>query len=296
MRNMRATSWTSRQASLVVELAAVAGQPMTTNQTNTITVFYRLFRIGLHVLRGVVTAALVYPLANGRQREHLVRNWSRQLLAILHIRLKVHGALTPMPAQGVLLVANHISWADIFLINSAHTAHFISKAEVRDWPIVGWLSEIAGTFFIERARKRDTHRMSHAIQDALKSGKSIAVFPEGTTSDGSKLRHFHTSLLQAAVACGSLIQPVAIRYLHPDGTINTAPAYIDEMSMADSLKRVLGEKNIQAELIFLPPISSHGKTRRELAVEAAAAIASALRLANPHSGTGTPADPPAATQ
>jgi len=296
MRNMRATSWTSRQALLAVELAAVVGQPMTKNQTNIITVFYRLFRIGLHILRGVVTAALVYPLANSQQRERLVRNWSRQLLAILHIRLKVHGALTPMPAQGVLLVANHISWADIFLINSAHPAHFISKAEVRDWPIVGWLSVVIGTFFIERTRKRDTHRLNHAIQGALKNGKLIAVFPEGTTSDGSKMRHFHTSLLQAAVACESLIQPVAIRYLHLDGRINTAPAYIDDMSMDDSLKRVLGEKNIQAELTFLPPISSHGKTRRELALEAEAAISSALRLANPRSDTGTPADPPAVAQ
>jgi len=269
---------------------------MTTNQTNTITVFYRLFRIGLHILRGVVTAALVYPLANSQQREHLVRSWSRQLLGILHIQLKVHGALTPMPVQGVLLIANHISWADIFLINSAHPAHFISKAEVRDWPIVGWLAVVIGTFFIERSRKRDTHRMNHAIQEALKNGKLIAVFPEGTTSDGSKMRHFHTSLLQAAVACESLIQPVAIRYLHPDGTINTTPAYIDEMSMGDSLKRVLGEKNIQAELTFLAPISSHGKTRRELALEAEAAISSALHLANPRSGTGTPADPPAVAQ
>lgn len=293
---MRAIFWASKQAPPVVELVAAVRQPMTTNQTNTITVFYRLFRIGLHILRGVVTAALVYPLANSQQREHLVRSWSRQLLAILHIRPKVHGALTPMPAQGVLLVANHISWADIFLINSAHPVQFISKAEVRDWPVVGWLSVVIGTFFIERSRKRDTHRMNHAIQDALKNGKLIAVFPEGTTSDGNKLRHFHTSLLQAAVASGSLIQPVAIRYLHPDGTVNTTPAYIDEMSMRDSLKRVLGEKNIQAELTFLPPIPSQGKTRRELAHEAEAAISSALRLANPRTHTGTPAGPPAAVQ
>lgn len=293
---MRAISWASRQAPPVVELVAAVRQPMTTNQTNTITVFYRLFRIGLHILRGVVTAALVYPLANSQQREHLVRSWSSQLLAILRIQLKVHGALTTMPAQGVLLVANHISWADIFLINSAHPAHFISKAEVRDWPIVGWLSVVIGTFFIERSRKRDTHRMNHAIQDALKNGKLIAVFPEGTTSDGSKMRHFHTSLLQAAVACESLIQPLAIRYAHPDGTINTAPAYIDDMSMGDSLKRVLGEKSIQAELTFLPPILSQGKTRRELALEAEAAISSALRLANPRTHTGTPAGPPAAVQ
>ncbi len=195
-----------------------------------------------------------------------------------------------------MIIANHISWLDIFLIMSTQPAHFVSKAEVRDWPVIGLLARKIGTLFIERSRKRDAHRINDDIRNTLNNGGVVVVFPEGTTSDGTKIRPFHASLLQAAIDCGSLIQPVAIRYPLANGAANVAPAYIDDMNFPDSLKRIADQKDIRAELTFLAPIPSAGKTRRMLAIEAEAAIANALHLANPHSGIGTPAGPPAAAQ
>lgn len=273
---------------------AAAMAAMNTGKNSSFIRAYRLARVALHLLVGLAKAGWILPWVSPARREEMVRAWSRKVLAILHVRVSIHGVLPPMVPRNILVVANHISWLDIYLLNSAHHTHFVSKAEVRDWPLIGWLADKIGTMFIERARKRDTHRINGTIQGMLRSGGLVAVFPEGTTSDGSRIRPFHTSLLQPAIDCESLVVPVALRYPAPDGSANAAPAYIDDMSFGDSLKKIVGEKEIRAELTFLAPIPAAGKTRRELARLAEAAIASELRLANPHSGTGIRADPPAA--
>ena len=269
---------------------------MHANRNHKLGISWRYCRLALHILYGVAAAALVLPLASIGLRQHLKQRWSGKLLAILQIKPRFGGALPARTPHGLLLVSNHISWLDIFLINAAQPIHFVSKSEVRNWPIFGWLSEKAGTLFIDRARKRDTHRIKHTIQDTLKSGYLVGFFPEGTTTGGNRILRFNSSLFQAAIDCGCPVQPLTIRYPHSDGSANLAPAYFDEMSFGDSIRQIMAEKEIAAELMFLEPIQPAGKTRRELAVEAEATIASALRLANPRNGTGTPSDPPDAAQ
>jgi 1-acyl-sn-glycerol-3-phosphate acyltransferase len=161
-------------------------------------------------------------------------------------------------------------------------AQFVSKVEVRSWPIVGWLASKTGTLFIDRTKRHDTARVNNELAAILSGGGCVAVFPEGTTSDGTMLRHFHASLLQPAVQSQSQIWPVAIRYTQSDGTPNMAPAYVDDLTFADSLILILSQAVIYAEVQYLPPIDAHGKTRRELAYESHRAIARALDLSDHH--------------
>ncbi|MBI2313594.1 MAG: 1-acyl-sn-glycerol-3-phosphate acyltransferase [Betaproteobacteria bacterium] len=221
----------------------------------------------------------------------MVREWSSQLLAILHVRLRVEGA---PPAGPVLLVSNHISWLDIFVLDAVCATRFVAKVEVRSWPVIGWLCARAGTLFIERERRHDTGRASRTMLAALEAGDAVAVYPEGTTTDGTWLRHFHTSLLQPAVATGAAVRPATIRYLEADGRIAVAPAYVDDLTIWDSLLNIVAMPEIHAVMTFLPPIPAAGKNRRELTRAAEEAIASALSLAAPRRPPGTPGGPPAA--
>src|SRR5947199_5895908 len=96
-----------------------------------------------------------------------------------------------LPAAGLrgnlLIVANHISWLDIFVLNTLQPARFIAKSEMRAWPLFGRLMAGVGTLFIERDRRRHTHHINRHAADALAQGDVLAVFPEGATSDGTRV-------------------------------------------------------------------------------------------------------------
>ena len=254
----------------------------------------RLARLVLHLLVGVVKAALLLPLVGRARRTELIRRWSLRVLSILHVRLSVKGEVPDLSAAGVMFVANHISWLDIYLLDAVCPVRFVSKAEVRAWPVIGWLAEKIGTLFIERARRHDTARAGREVVDALRQGDCVAVFPEGTTSNGTLLRAFHASLLQSAINSEARLWPVAIRYVHRDGTANLSPAYVDNMSFADSLFRILNEPDLEAEITYLEPLPVQGRSRRELAALAEQAIANALNLTVHGRKSDKPAYPPAA--
>ncbi|MBZ0096835.1 MAG: 1-acyl-sn-glycerol-3-phosphate acyltransferase [Sulfuricella sp.] len=254
----------------------------------------RLVRLVLHLLVGVIKAALLLPLVGRARRTELIRRWSAGVLAILNVRLSVRGEVPDVSAADVMFVANHISWLDIYLLGAVCPVRFVAKAEVRAWPVIGWLAEKIGTLFIERTRRHDTARAGREVVDALRQGDCVAVFPEGTTSNGTLLRPFHASLLQSAIDSGARLWPVAIRYQHRDGTANLSPAYVDNMSFADSLFRILDEPELEAEITYLEPLPVHGRSRRELAALAEKAIANALNLTVPGRKSDKPAYPPTA--
>jgi 1-acyl-sn-glycerol-3-phosphate acyltransferase len=255
--------------------------------------FLRFARLALHVLAGALTILLLFPWLERAERDRRVGRWAGQLLRHVNVRPVLRGRPPTVRGQGALIVANHVSWLDIHLVHSLMPARFVSKAEVRGWPVIGWMAEAAGTLFLERSRKSDAARMNTVMAGHLKDGDCLALFPEGTTSDGSHLRPFYLSLFQPAVEAGAMVWPALIRYLHPDGTPCVNAAYYDEMSLADSLRRILGEPEIVAEIHFLPAIASTGLNRRELARQAEAAMRAALAGAEPDSAPGTAARLPA---
>ena len=258
----------------------------------------RALRIGqlmLHLAWGVTLAGLIFPLLGPAQRDRRIMAWARRLLRVLGVRLQADAA--PRLPGGALLVCNHVSWLDIYLIYAAQRVHFVSKAEVRNWPVAGWLAHKTGTLFIERGRRADTARINAEMRALMKSGAWVAVFPEGTTSDGRGLRRFMPSLLQPAVELNCPIVPAALRYRTLGGEYSDAPAYIDDISMWESLKRIVSAPGLVAELHFGDPILPNGH-RRDLAAQAEAATARllGLRVSEPSSaGTApqTPAGPPA---
>jgi 1-acyl-sn-glycerol-3-phosphate acyltransferase len=263
---------------------------MSNANTSRLTQIFRSIRLLLHIISGLAQSA-VYPYLNQSAQWRMAQNWSAGLLAILCIRLRYSGIVPVAEMPGVMLAANHISWLDVYTLNAVCPARFVAKSEIRGWPLLGWLSRNAGTLFIERTKRSDTARINQDIGNALTLGDRVAVFPEGTTCDGTMLRHFHASLLQPAVTVAARLCPVAIRYIDATGGISKSAAYVN-ISMLESLRRILGQPWIEVELIFAHPINSSGKNRRELARYAEHAIASALSLPVPHKTPGKPFDLP----
>ncbi len=255
----------------------------------------RLVRFGLHLIQGVLLASFVLPWLSTAARARVISRWSAKILRILALRYHVRG--TPPAARGGLLfVANHVSWLDIWLLLALRAVRFVSKSEVRGWPVIGWLAAQTGTLFIERTRRLHTATINEQIATALGAGNDVAMFPEGTTTDGLHLKAFHASLLQPAVDLGAQVVPVAIRYVLPDGRTDTTPAYHGDTTLLQSLRAILARRELEAEVAYLAPIDARGKTRRELAQAAQAAIAAALNLPAPHRESETPVDPPAVAQ
>lgn len=222
---------------------------------------WKLLRALWHAVAGWLTIVLVFPRLLPDQRNIRVQVWARQMLAVLGIDLHTRG--TP-PAYGpVLLVANHISWLDILVMHAARHCRFVSKSEVRHWPLIGTLSTGAGTLYIERASRRDAMRVVHQMADALKAGDILAVFPEGTTSDGISLLPFHANLIQAAIAAGAPVQPVALSFIDvATGQPSLAPCYINDDTLFGSIWRTLTAPRIAAVVTYGEPQPAEGQERR----------------------------------
>ena len=261
----------------MVKLSEQAGA-----STNRVIRAIRWIRLLTHIGVALIAVGIVYPRVSAPRRAAITGWWARKLLRILNILLSIHGARPTKDARNLIIAANHISWADIFVINAAQPACFIAKAEIRDWPIAGWLCEKAGTIFIRRTRRRDTAKINETMHQVLAEGTTIGFFPEGTTTAGDKLLKFHSSLFEPAVANAAIIAPVAIGYRSSDGNSTYAAAFIGELSFVESVARIISIKSMIAEITFAPQINATGMTRRELALRSEAAIARILNVPLPH--------------
>jgi 1-acyl-sn-glycerol-3-phosphate acyltransferase len=236
---------------------------------------WRLLRGTAHVLRGLWTIRSEFGRLTPDQCALLVREWSRQMLAIIGVTLVVRG--TPPTRGPVLLVANHISWLDILVMDAAHPARFVSKADVKHWPVLGALITGAGTLYIERASRRDAMRVVHQMAAALTAGDTLAVFPEGTTGDGRELLPFHANLIQAAISAHAPVLPVALRYLDgPSGAISDAPVFLGETTLLQSVWRSLRADGMQACVHFGEPQMAGGRDRRTWAADLQQAVGAML--------------------
>ena len=242
--------------------------------------FLRLMRLLFHVASGLLQS-VVYPYFPLPIQRKLMQRWAGGLLSVLEIRLQCHGRLPTAEIPCVLLAANHISWLDVCVLMAACPTRFVAKAEINRWPILGRLSRNVGTLFIERAKRADTLRINQQISEVLERGERVTVFPEGTTTDGTRLDHFHASLLQSAVTTDALLYPVAIGYRNSAGGICQEAAYGDS-SLVVSLQKILSQTRIDAELTFNEPISCGTRNRRELARLSEQAIADTLSLPMVH--------------
>lgn len=233
----------------------------------------------LHALHGALILRFVFPRVPARRRRELVGWWSGKLLRIAGVSIQVEGDPPAATESGAMIAANHVSWLDIFAISSVRPTRFIAKSEIREWPLVGWIADRAGTIFIRRETRRDTARISQRVHAALAQGDCVGLFPEGTTSWGDEVRKFHTSLFEPAVANAAHVHPCAIRYETGDGKLCREMAYAGDLTFPQSFRLVLRSRGVTVRLIFAPPIETAGRTRREVAPLAQATVASLLGLA-----------------
>lgn len=196
---------------------------------------------------------------------------------------------------GALLVANHISWIDIYVINSALPAAFVSKEEVRHWPLLGWLAAKNDTIFLRRGSRGHARIVNQEVAELLAKGRHVAVFPEGTTTDGCGLLHFHAALIEPALAAGRPVLPVAISYWEMDGKRSLAPRYDGDISLGQCARAILGRKRLIARLVSTPLRGLNGEKRKQVAAEAREAIALAAGLPLTSNPPETPAGLPGVT-
>jgi 1-acyl-sn-glycerol-3-phosphate acyltransferase len=231
------------------------------------------------VALGLFLTAAVIPLASQRQRDGLRQWWAGRLLRVLGLRVRhVGGEL----GRGTLVVANHVSWLDVFAINALAPTTFVCKTEVRRWPAIGWMVARNDTLFLERGRHRAAAALNKQLRSALDVGRTVVLFPEGTSSDGRQVLPFHAALLQPAIDGGCAIVPLCMRYRDGSGRYSEAPAYCADIGFVQSLRAIAASPSLVTEIHVLPAVSGEGTTRREAAERARAAIDH--RLA--HSGAG----------
>lgn len=179
-----------------------------------------------------------------------------------------------VPRHG-LWASNHISWLDIPVVGSVAPVFFLSKAEIRKWPVFGRLAEAGGTLFIRRG-SGDAARVSDQIADFLQGGSSVVFFPEATTTDGRRIKKIYGKLLKAAMDTGLPICPLVIAYVDKDGRLSDDVVYCNDRSMAESLKRVVDNGGITAYVLPLDPIYPEQKSQKELTEKLQAAMEQGL--------------------
>jgi 1-acyl-sn-glycerol-3-phosphate acyltransferase len=243
------------------------------------------FRVGwrlLHavgVLLGGLAAAPLMPVAGRRGRARLVRWFFRSVLRAFNVRLAVFnaGELEPVPGRGALVVNNHISWLDIVAINAVQPMRAQAKIEVRSWPLLGMMASAAGTVYVDRERLRLLPDAVAELASVLRAGSQVNVTPEGTSWCGLASGRFRTAPFQAALDGGVPVIPVAFRFRLADGRETTAPAFIGDETLIDSLRRVARLRDLVMEVHVLRPIQpGAARDRRTLAILAEAAINAAL--------------------
>lgn len=229
-----------------------------------IRVAYRLVLLGVHIVVGLVIVATLLRRGESRPPDDkgrkVVRWWLGRSGRIMGLRVKVSGML---PEGPVLVVSNHISWMDIPVLGGVLPVSFVSKSEIREWPLLGVISGRGGTLFIRRGGKNAANEAAEKIAFRLRRGDSIAVFPEGTTTDGHTVKRFHPRLFGAAAHAEAGVQPVAIRYPHQHGVHPAAP-FVNNESLFSHGVRALGEKHIDVEVTLCPLLASQPVDRRTL--------------------------------
>jgi 1-acyl-sn-glycerol-3-phosphate acyltransferase len=237
----------------------------------------KLAKVIAHLVHGLLVVYVIFPKLTQLQKNKRIEAWAVALLTKLAIKLIVNGRPPTHSRQAgpMLLVSNHISWLDILVIHAAGHCRFVSKADIKHWPILGTLTTAAGTLYIERESRRDAMRVVHHMCQALSDGDIVAVFPEGTTGNGIDMLPFHANLLQAAIVCKTPVQPIALSYIDSaTGQTSQAASFVGDETLAGSLWNTLKSCNLAAVATYGVPQWANGRDRRTWAADLSTEIAS----------------------
>jgi 1-acyl-sn-glycerol-3-phosphate acyltransferase len=234
----------------------------------------RLSCTAWHLVCGLFIVAVLFPRLSDVQRQQHIGRWSRRVLRAMGVTLRAQGRLGP---GAKMLVANHVSWLDVMVLHAlCPQARFVAKSEVRRWPLFGRLVAGAQSFFVDRKRPYQARQAVAAIAAALRTGATVVVFAEGTTSNGHSVLPFHSGLLQAALAGQTVVRPVALRYVDAHGRLSADVPYIGNDTLLGSLWRTARAERPVAEVRVLPATAAADGDRRALAVALRGAVQAAL--------------------
>lgn len=205
----------------------------------------KLLGVILVLLAGFVAAAF-FPLLPRAARLAITQAWSRVLLAVLGVRLEIEGEACEGPA---LIVANHVSWLDVLAISALRPSLFVCKSEIAAWPALGWLLGRADTIFMRRGSAVAASQAVVVASHQLKTA-SVAVFPEGTSTEGDEVLPFSPALFQAAVDAGCPVQPLALNYS------SRAAVYAGDTSFGESLLAIAAARGLCVSLSVLPALAA----------------------------------------
>lgn len=197
-----------------------------------------------------------------------IQSWSQRTLRIMgvHVRVQVGDATSDMFATPQLLVANHVSWLDVLVIQSLHPSVFVAKKEVRTWPVVGAIAQACEVVFVNRGSPSSARKMVADVNTALAQGYRVAGFPEGTSTEGHDVRMFHANLFEAAIEQAVPVRPLALRYVNASsGEHCLVAAFVGEIGFVESLHRVMRAPSVTVDLHIGDPISPAGHSRKTLA-------------------------------
>ena len=240
---------------------------------NALKLAFRLLCVIAHIMTGLGTCIFVFPWIGPEQRTGHIQRWSQRVLRTFGVTVEVSGA--PV-LPNALLVANHISWVDVFVINARFPSRFVAKSEVRRWPLIGPLSALAGTVFVARGQPSDLRCTVDALAEKLREGERIACFPEGTSAAQGDLKPFRANLFEAAIDAQVPVQALAISYVTDDGELHSSVEYIATTSLAGSMAAILSGTPICARLHALRPLATEGVNRRSLALGSREQVREAL--------------------
>jgi 1-acyl-sn-glycerol-3-phosphate acyltransferase len=225
---------------------------------------WRLVLLGAFFARALTEGAFLIVF-RGRRFDHEARAAWLQKLAritrdIVGLEIKVTGELP----QGGLVVCNHLSYLDIVVLGSVTPLAFLSKREVKNWPIIGRITAMAGTLYITREDPKEVVRLSSEFESRVASGIVVALFPEGTSSDGKRVLPFRSALLDPAVRHQWTVSPAWLGYEILDGSVGDEVCYWRDMTFFPHLLNLLTKEKISADLRFGPSVEA-GPCRKELA-------------------------------
>ena len=213
-------------------------------------ILVRLIHLGWVIASGMICLPWFFMMARGVRvtaRIEWMQWMSRRFLSVLHCKVSLSGTV---PRQG-LIACNHLGYIDILVIGSVCPAIFVAKSDVKFWPIFGWLASCAGTIFVSRSAPVQVASQLSQMQQPLKEGRPVVLFPEGTSSGGASVLPFRSSLFESVIIVESAITPAAIAYdLEGDGSVEDEIAYWGDHVMLPHLINLLSKKSITAHLRF----------------------------------------------
>jgi len=243
----------------------------------TIRVSYRGVHFSSHLVAALITCIILPPLYgrhwfSTKRGKKITQWWFKRTINILGLTIIQKGV--PYKSTS-LIVANHISFLDIIVIASSSPVTFLAKSTLRYWPVIGFIADRIGTIFIQRNNNRMVYGLTKSLTKALKQKKSIALFPEGTTTSGQIVKKFHSSLFQSTINAGKPVQPIAL-YYQRNGKLDVTAAYIDNDIFIINLVKIMAEKKTEVQITFCDLIDGRNLSRVELATTSHNLISKAI--------------------